>query len=123
MCLVASIQNGLVGLDICSYDDDVRHMSRVFRRMISLGTIGPHDRCPAEADRRDAAVEARGLAIGTAMMRAQWVARAIVRFGSLASSESTTVASKPTKPAIAITSSEPATGVRSGAGLNEEKVM
>jgi len=35
MYLVVSIQNGLVGLDICSYNDDVRHMSRVFRLMIS----------------------------------------------------------------------------------------
>jgi hypothetical protein len=35
MYLVASIQNGLVGLDICSYNDDVRHMSRVFRLMIA----------------------------------------------------------------------------------------
>jgi len=38
MYLVASIQNGLVGLDICSYNDDVRHMSRVFRLMISRNT-------------------------------------------------------------------------------------
>jgi len=35
MYLVVSIQNGLVGLDICSYNDDVRHMSRVFRLMIA----------------------------------------------------------------------------------------
>jgi hypothetical protein len=35
MYLVVSLQNGLVGLDICSYNDDVRHMSRVFRMMIS----------------------------------------------------------------------------------------
>ncbi|GGL14426.1 hypothetical protein [Mangrovihabitans endophyticus] len=35
MYLVAATQNGLVGLDICSYNDDVRHMSRVFRLMIS----------------------------------------------------------------------------------------
>jgi hypothetical protein len=35
MYLVASNQNGLVGLDICTYNDEVRHMSRVFRMMIS----------------------------------------------------------------------------------------
>jgi hypothetical protein len=35
MYLVAATQNGMVGLDICSYNDDVRHMSRVFRLMIS----------------------------------------------------------------------------------------
>jgi len=35
MYLVASTQNGLVGLDICAYNDDVRHMSRVFRLMVS----------------------------------------------------------------------------------------
>jgi acetyltransferase (GNAT) family protein len=35
MYRIASTQNGLVGLDICSYNDDVRHMSRVFRLMIS----------------------------------------------------------------------------------------
>jgi len=35
MYLVASTQNGLVGLDICTYNDDVRHMSRVFRLMVS----------------------------------------------------------------------------------------
>ena len=35
MYLVASSQNGLVGLDICTYNDEVRHMSRVFRMMIS----------------------------------------------------------------------------------------
>jgi hypothetical protein len=34
MYLVAATQNGLVGLDICSYNDDVRNMSRVFRLMI-----------------------------------------------------------------------------------------
>jgi hypothetical protein len=34
MYLVASSQNGLVGLDICNYNDDVRHMSRVFRLMV-----------------------------------------------------------------------------------------
>jgi acetyltransferase (GNAT) family protein len=35
MYLVASTQNGLVGLDICTYNDDVRHMSRIFRLMVS----------------------------------------------------------------------------------------
>lgn len=35
MYLVASNQNGLVGLDICTHNDEVRHMSRVFRSMIS----------------------------------------------------------------------------------------
>jgi len=35
MYLVASAQNGLVGLDICTYNDEVRHMSRIFRMMIS----------------------------------------------------------------------------------------
>jgi len=35
MYMVASAQNGLVGLDVCSYNDDVRHMSRVFRMMVS----------------------------------------------------------------------------------------
>jgi hypothetical protein len=35
MYLIASTQNGLVGLDICTYNDDVRRMSRVFRLMIS----------------------------------------------------------------------------------------
>jgi GNAT superfamily N-acetyltransferase len=34
MYLVAATQNGLVGLDICSYNDEVRNMSRVFRMMI-----------------------------------------------------------------------------------------
>jgi hypothetical protein len=34
MYLVASAQNGLVGLDICTYNDDIRHMSRVFRLMV-----------------------------------------------------------------------------------------
>lgn len=34
MYLVASAQNGLVGLDICTYNDDVRRMSRVFRLMV-----------------------------------------------------------------------------------------
>jgi hypothetical protein len=34
MYLVASAQNGLVGLDICSYNDSNRHMSRVFRIMV-----------------------------------------------------------------------------------------
>jgi len=38
MYLVAATQNGLVGLDICSYNDDVRHMSRIFRLMISRVT-------------------------------------------------------------------------------------
>ena len=35
MYLVASSQNGLVGLDICSFNDDARHMSRIFRLMVS----------------------------------------------------------------------------------------
>jgi len=35
MYLVASSQNGLVGLDICSFNDDVRHMSRIFRLMVT----------------------------------------------------------------------------------------
>ena len=35
MYLVASSQNGLVGLDICTYNDDARRMSRVFRLMVS----------------------------------------------------------------------------------------
>jgi len=34
MYLIAVTQNGLVGLDICSYNDEVRNMSRVFRVMI-----------------------------------------------------------------------------------------
>jgi hypothetical protein len=34
MYLVAVTQNGLVGLDICNYNDDIRKMSRVFRIMI-----------------------------------------------------------------------------------------
>jgi hypothetical protein len=34
MYLVAANQNGLVGLDICSYNDDVRKMSKVFRSMV-----------------------------------------------------------------------------------------
>jgi len=35
MYMVASTQNGLVGLDICSHNDDSRHMSRIFRIMVS----------------------------------------------------------------------------------------
>jgi len=35
MYMVASAQSGLVGLDICTYNDDVRRMSRVFRLMVS----------------------------------------------------------------------------------------
>jgi hypothetical protein len=35
MYLVAVTQNGLVGLDICSYNDDVRRMSRIFKLMVS----------------------------------------------------------------------------------------
>jgi hypothetical protein len=35
MYVVAATQNGLVGLDICSYNDDVRRMSKIFRLMIS----------------------------------------------------------------------------------------
>jgi len=34
MYVVAATQNGLVGLDICTYNDNTRHMSRVFRLMI-----------------------------------------------------------------------------------------
>ena len=34
MYLIAVTHNGLVGLDICNYNDDVRKMSRVFRAMI-----------------------------------------------------------------------------------------
>ena len=34
MYLVAVTQNGLVGLDICNFNDDTRKMSRVFRAMI-----------------------------------------------------------------------------------------
>jgi hypothetical protein len=34
MYLIASAQNGLVGLDICTYNDDVRNMSRIFRVLI-----------------------------------------------------------------------------------------
>lgn len=34
MYLIAVTQNGLVGLDICNYNDDVRDMSRIFRLMI-----------------------------------------------------------------------------------------
>jgi len=34
MYLVAATQNGLVGLDICQYNDDMRNMSRVFRLMV-----------------------------------------------------------------------------------------
>jgi hypothetical protein len=35
MYLVASAQNGVVGLDICTYNDDVRRMSHIFRLMVS----------------------------------------------------------------------------------------
>jgi hypothetical protein len=35
MYVVAATQNGLVGLDICTYNDDVRRMSKIFRLMIS----------------------------------------------------------------------------------------
>jgi hypothetical protein len=35
MYLVASAQNGMVGLDICTYNEDQRRMSRVFRLMVS----------------------------------------------------------------------------------------
>jgi len=38
MYLIAVTQNGLVGLDICNYNDDVRNMSRIFRLMISRYT-------------------------------------------------------------------------------------
>lgn len=34
MYVVAATQNGLVGLDICQYNDDVRNMSRIFRLMV-----------------------------------------------------------------------------------------
>jgi hypothetical protein len=34
MYLVAATQNGLVGLDICSYNDEVRRMSKIFRLMV-----------------------------------------------------------------------------------------
>jgi hypothetical protein len=40
MYLVASNQNGLVGLDICTYNDEVHHMSRVFRMMIARWAPG-----------------------------------------------------------------------------------
>ena len=33
--VTAATQNGLVGIDICSYNDDVRRMSRVFRLLVS----------------------------------------------------------------------------------------
>jgi hypothetical protein len=35
MYLVAANQNGLVGLDVCNYNDDVRNMTRIFRMMVS----------------------------------------------------------------------------------------
>jgi len=35
MYLVAATQNGLVGLDVCKYNDDVRNMTRIFRMMVS----------------------------------------------------------------------------------------
>jgi hypothetical protein len=35
MYMVASAQNGLVCLDICNHNDEVRRMSRVFRMMVS----------------------------------------------------------------------------------------
>jgi GNAT superfamily N-acetyltransferase len=34
MYLVAATQNGMVGLDICTYNDEVRRMSRIFRLMV-----------------------------------------------------------------------------------------
>jgi ribosomal protein S18 acetylase RimI-like enzyme len=34
MYVVASAQNGLVGIDICTYNDNVRHMSHIFRAMV-----------------------------------------------------------------------------------------
>jgi ribosomal protein S18 acetylase RimI-like enzyme len=34
MYVVAATQNGLVGLDICNYNDDVRNMSQIFRLMV-----------------------------------------------------------------------------------------
>lgn len=38
MYLIASAQHGLVGLDICSYNDEVHNMSRVFRVMVRRWT-------------------------------------------------------------------------------------
>jgi hypothetical protein len=35
MYLVAATQNGLIGLDVCNYNDDVRNMTRIFRMMVS----------------------------------------------------------------------------------------
>jgi hypothetical protein len=35
MYLVAATQNGLVGLDVCNYNDDVLNMTRIFRSMVS----------------------------------------------------------------------------------------
>jgi len=34
MYVVAATQNGLVGIDICTYNDNVRHMSHIFRSMV-----------------------------------------------------------------------------------------
>jgi hypothetical protein len=34
MYVVAATQNGLVGLDICNYNDDERNMSQIFRLMV-----------------------------------------------------------------------------------------
>jgi ribosomal protein S18 acetylase RimI-like enzyme len=34
MYVVAATQNGLVGIDICSYNDEVRNMSHIFRSMV-----------------------------------------------------------------------------------------
>ena len=35
MYMVAATQNGLVGLDVCNYNDDTRSMTRIFRMMVS----------------------------------------------------------------------------------------
>jgi len=34
MYVIAATQNGLVGIDICTYNDNVRHMSHIFRSMV-----------------------------------------------------------------------------------------
>src|SRR4051812_43927039 len=34
MYVVAATQNGLVGIDICTYNDEVRNMSHIFRSMV-----------------------------------------------------------------------------------------
>jgi len=35
MYVVAATQNGLVGIDICTYNDEVRNMSHIFRSMVA----------------------------------------------------------------------------------------